>query len=100
MGNRDSFYIESRSYIACRMELIGSVLWYVWLYNFEASDKQRPSVDWNKARYTAIHGTDGWAGAVMGKLLAIQKYYGRMDGPTNGCTDQPTRQGVEPRVRD
>ena len=42
-----------------------------------------------------IHGntvTDGVAGAVMRKPLAIQKCYGRTDGPT--------RQGVESRVRD
>ena len=25
---------------------------------------------------------DGWAGAVMRKPLAIQKYFGRTDGPT------------------
>ena len=34
---------------------------------------------------------DGWAGAVMRKLPGIQK----CDGPTY----QPTRQGVESRVR-
>ena len=39
---------------------------------------------------------DSWAGAVMQKPLAIQKCYGRRDGPT----DRPTRQGVESRVRD
>ena len=46
----------------------------------------------------------GWAEAIMRfimrKSLAIHKCYGRIDGPTNGRTDQPTRQGVEPRVRD
>ena len=35
---------------------------------------------------------DGWAGAEMQKPLAIQKCYGRTDGPT--------QQGVESRVRD
>ena len=42
-----------------------------------------------------IHGipvADGWAGAVMQKLLAIQKCDRR--------TDRPTDQGVESRVRD
>ena len=39
---------------------------------------------------------DGWAGAVMQKTFAIQKYYRR----TDGRTDRPTRQGVESRVRD
>ena len=46
-----------------------------------------------------IHGntvTDGWAGAVMRKLLGIQKKIGRTDLPTL----QPTRQGVESRVHD
>ena len=46
-----------------------------------------------------IHGNtvaDGWAGAVMQKPLAIQKYLGRTDVPTY----RPTRQGVESRVRD
>ena len=46
-----------------------------------------------------IHGNtvaDGWAGAVMLKPIAIQKYFGR----TDGRTDRPTRQGVESRVRD
>ena len=43
---------------------------------------------------------DGWTGAVMQKPLGIQK----CDGPTDQSTDlptyQPTRQGVELRVRD
>ena len=46
-----------------------------------------------------IHGrtvADGWAGAVMQNPLAIQKCDGRIDRRT----DQPTRQGVESRVRD
>ena len=33
-----------------------------------------------------IHGNpvaDGWAGAVMRKPIAIQKYFGRTDGPTD-----------------
>ena len=41
-----------------------------------------------------IHGNpvaDGWAGAVMQKLLAIQKYFGRTEGRTEGLT----RQGVQ-----
>ena len=41
-----------------------------------------------------LHGktvTYGWAEAVMQKLLAIQKYFGRTDGLTN----RPTLQGVE-----
>ena len=46
-----------------------------------------------------IHGNpvaDGWAGAVLRKLLGIQK----CDGPTDRRTYRPTRQGVELRVRD
>ena len=46
-----------------------------------------------------IHGNpvaDSWAGAVMRKPLGIQK----CDLPTYRHTDQPTRQGVESRVRD
>ena len=33
---------------------------------------------------------DDWAGAVMRKLLGIQKCDGRMDGPTDRPTDRPT----------
>ena len=50
-----------------------------------------------------IHGNpvaDGWAGAVMRKPLEIQKCDGRTDQPTDRSTYQPTRQGVESRVRD
>ena len=46
-----------------------------------------------------IHGnpvTDSWAGAVLRKLLKIQKCNGRTDLPTY----RPTRQGRESRVRD
>ena len=46
-----------------------------------------------------IHGNpvaDGWAEAVMGKPLGIQK----CDGPTDRPTDRLTWQGVESRVRD
>ena len=46
-----------------------------------------------------IHGypvTDGWAGAIMRKLLAIQK----CDRRTDVLTYRPTRQGVESRVHD
>ena len=38
-----------------------------------------------------IHGNpvaDGWAGAVMRKPLAIQKYFGRTDRRTDGRTDK------------
>ena len=46
----------------------------------------------------------GWAGAVMQKLLGIQKCDLRTDLPTYRPTDlptyRPTRQGVESRVRD
>ena len=35
---------------------------------------------------------DGWAGAVMQRLFAIQKCYRR--------TDRPTQQGLESRDRD
>ena len=44
-----------------------------------------------------IHGnlvTDDWAGAVMHKPLAIQKYFRRTDGSTDMA-----RPGVESRVR-
>ena len=40
-----------------------------------------------------IHGNpvaDGWAGAVMRKPLAIQKYFGRTDRQTDGPTDRRT----------
>ena len=50
-----------------------------------------------------IHGNpvvDGWAGAVMRKLLGIQKCDGRTDRRTYPPTDRLTRQGVESRVRD
>ena len=50
-------------------------------------------------KQSRIHGNtvaDGWAGAVMQKLLGIQK----CDGQTDRPTDRPTRQGVESRVRD
>ena len=46
-----------------------------------------------------IHGNlvaDGWAGAVILKPHAFQRYFGRTDGPM----DRPTRQGVMSRVRD
>ena len=49
---------------------------------------------WERRKQGQIHGrtvADGWAGAIMQKPLAIQKYYGR----TDGRTDRPTRQGVE-----
>ena len=50
-----------------------------------------------------IHGNpvaDGWEGALMRKPLAIQKYFGRIDGWMDGRMDGPTRQGVESRVCD
>ena len=43
--------------------------------------------------------TDGWAGAVMRKLLGIQKCDRPTDRLTNQQTDQLTWQGVELRVR-
>ena len=53
-----------------------------------------------KQKQGRIHGNpvaDGWAGAVMQKLLKIQKCYG---GTNSRRTDGPTRKGVESRVRD
>ena len=53
-----------------------------------------------KVKQGRIHGnpvTDGWAGAVMRKKIAIQNI---LDGRTDGPKDRPTRQGVESRVRD
>ena len=44
-----------------------------------------------KKRQGRIHGNpvpDGWAGAVMQKLLGIQKYDGRTDLPTDRPTDR------------
>ena len=52
---------------------------------------------WN-IKQGRIHGNtvaDSWAGAVMQKLLAIQKYLLRTDRPT----DRPTRQGGVPGPR-
>ena len=50
-----------------------------------------------------IHGNpvaDGWARAVMQKLLGIKKCDGRTYRPTDQLTYRPTRQGVESRVSD
>ena len=50
-----------------------------------------------------IHGSpvaDGWAGAVMQKLLGIQKCDRPTNQLTNQQTDRLTWQGVELRVRD
>ena len=45
-----------------------------------------------------IHGNkvgDSFAGAVMQKPLAIQKYYKPIDRWMDGRTNRPTQQGVE-----
>ena len=57
----------------------------------------------SKTKQSRIHGSpvaDGWAGAVLRKPLGIQKCDGPTDQSTNLPTYQPTRQGVELRVRD
>ena len=44
-----------------------------------------------KIKQGRIHGNpvaDGWAGAVMPKPLAIQKYFRQTDGRTDGRTDR------------
>ena len=66
--------------------------WAVHLYQTDFTTAEGKEQGW-------IYGspvTDCWAGAVMQKLIAIQKCYRRTDGPT----DRPTWQGVESRVRD
>ena len=63
------------------------------------TERQRDRDRESEIEQGCIHGNpvaDGWAGAVMQKLLAIQK----CDLPTDRRTDGPTRQGVESRVRD
>ena len=48
-----------------------------------------------------IHGNtvaDGWAGAVMQKLLGIQKCDGWTDGRTDGPTDRPTDRQTDGRT--
>jgi len=49
-----------------------------------------------------IHGNpvaDGWAGAVMRKPLAIQKYFGRTDRRTDGRTDTARCRVACPRLK-
>ena len=61
------------------------------------------SIQFLKKKQGRIHRNpvaDGWAGAVLQKLVGIQKCDGQTDGRTDGPTYRPTWQGVESRVRD
>ena len=60
--------------------MVKFLLWTVYFYDFESYLFDR-ELFYEQGQ---IHGTsvaDGWAGAIMQKLLAIQKCYQRTDGP-------------------